>query len=64
MINGPMMEYLEKELMELRIKNKKVDHPTGGSKDMADALCQVVAYWDNPEEKEIDENQVLLVGGY
>ena len=48
----PYSEYLFKEFNELLlIKNKKIDHPRSGSKDMADSACQVVSYIRREEEE-------------
>ena len=63
-IHGPYMDYLEREFSNLKLMNNRVDHSTGGSKDMADSICQTVAYWDDPKkEEEIQENQVLILKG-
>lgn len=62
-INGPYVKYFEKELSDLKLKGGRVDHPTGGSKDMVDAACQAVAYWDDPKnvDREVEENQLLIL---
>ncbi len=64
-INGPYLTYLEKEMSDLKLVRGKVDHSTGGSKDMMDAVCQAVAYWDDPKniDKNADENQMLVIEG-
>ena len=63
-IHGPKVEYLEKEISDLILINGKVNHPSGGSKDMADALCQSVAFWDDPEKiDKIEEEQFLIIKG-
>ena len=63
-IHGPYMAYLEKEISNLKLMHNKVDHSTGGSKDMIDSVCQTVAYWDDPKkEEDIEENQILLIKG-
>ena len=42
-INGPRLNLLIDELLELRIvKKDKVDHPRKGSKDLADATCGAI----------------------
>jgi len=38
-LNGPHIQLLVDELLELRIMRDKVDHPRKGSKDLADAVC-------------------------
>ncbi|MDF2615361.1 MAG: terL [Sedimentibacter sp.] len=46
-----------------KIKNKKIDHPRGGSKDCTDAVggvtynCNIVAHWDPPTDED-DESEV------
>jgi len=62
-INGPYIKYFEKELSDLKLKGGRVDHPTGGSKDMIDAACQAVAHWDDPKnvDREVEENQLLIL---
>ena len=64
-INTYFNETRDREVRKLeKIKNKKIDHPRGGSKDLADAECGVVysciavSKWDPPSNDE-DENQVL-----
>ena len=57
MIEGPYIEYLIKEVSDLEKRNDKVDHPRGGHKDMLDAACQAVAYWDNPGDKKMVEKE-------
>ena len=43
-ISMPKIEILLRELMQLRIINdKKVDHPAGGGKDLADAVAGAVS---------------------
>lgn len=41
LIEGPNNGHLKKELGKLRLVKGKVDHPSDGSKDMADAVCGV-----------------------
>ena len=61
-INGPYLKYMEKEMSDLKIISGKVNHPSGGSKDMMDAVCQGIAYWDDPEEKvKLEESQMLIM---
>ncbi len=62
-INGPYNDYLIKEMSDLKLRNGKVNHPTGGSKDMIDSVCQAIAFWDDPKnvDREISENQVLIM---
>jgi len=62
-INGPHLDYLEKEMSDLKLINGKINHPTGGSKDIIDTVCQAVAYWDNPKnvDRETSENQILIM---
>lgn len=38
-LNGPHIELLIDELLQLKIMRDKVDHPRKGSKDLADAVC-------------------------
>ena len=38
-LNGPAINLLVEELLQLRIVRDKVDHPRKGSKDLADAVC-------------------------
>jgi hypothetical protein len=38
-LNGPHIQLLVDELLELRIMRDRVDHPRKGSKDLADAVC-------------------------
>jgi len=50
MVDLPENEVLLNELRQLNvIKNKKIEHPEGGSKDLADAICRVcwVVYLDS-----------------
>ncbi len=66
-IKGPYSDYLIKEVADLGKYNNKVDHPNGGSKDMLDAACQPVSFWDkigvkNPEVKE--SSGPLIMHGY
>lgn len=63
-IKGPYSDYLIKEVSDLNKHNGKVDHPNGGSKDMLDAACLPVSYWDQigvkkPEERE-DVSPLIL----
>jgi hypothetical protein len=58
-------EIRNKEAKKLeKIKNKKIDHPRGGSKDCTDAeagvvySCIEISKWDPPSNDE-DENQVM-----
>ncbi len=62
-IDGPYLDYLIKELNDLKLIRNKVDHPNGGSKDMADSVCQAVAVWDDPKnnDRQIEENQILQI---
>ena len=63
-INGPFLKYMEKEMSDLKVVNGKVNHPSGGSKDMMDSVCQGVAYWDDPEQKQkAEETQMLIIQG-
>ena len=57
----PYSEYLFKEYRELQVLNgRKVDHPRSGSKDQADADCQVVSYYRREqEEARLKSNQVV-----
>lgn len=41
-IQGPDIQILRDELMQLRLIKGKVDHPRSGSKDLADATCGAV----------------------
>lgn len=59
-MNGPYLEYAYTELGDLKLVNKKVDHPYGGSKDIADSLCQLVSYFDNRDEKQKDTSHEQL----
>ena len=65
-VNGPWLQYLEKEMSDLKLIRGKVDHPPGGSKDMVDALCQAIAYWDDPkkEDNSTDEAQMMVLKTY
>ena len=38
-LHGPQLKLLIDELLQLRIRGDKVDHPRKGSKDLADAVC-------------------------
>lgn len=38
-LHGPEIKILIDELLQLRIRGDKVDHPRKGSKDLADAVC-------------------------
>lgn len=38
-LNGPHIDLLIDELLQLKIMRDKVDHPRKGSKDLADAVC-------------------------
>jgi hypothetical protein len=38
-VHGPNLKLLIDELLQLRIRGDKVDHPRKGSKDLADAVC-------------------------
>lgn len=38
-VHGPKLKLLIDELLQLRIRGDKVDHPRKGSKDLADAVC-------------------------
>ena len=40
---GEVVDILTKELMELMDMGRKIDHPVGGSKDVADAVAAVVS---------------------
>lgn len=62
-IEGPYSAYLDKELGDMQLVRSKVNHPSGGSKDMADCLCQTVAYWDNNKDRQqsLSENQILEI---
>ena len=40
---GEIVDILTKELVELMDTGKKIDHPVGGSKDVADAVAAVVS---------------------
>jgi hypothetical protein len=58
-------EHYEKEAKKLeKIKNKKIDHPRGGSKDLTDAVAGVVfncvelSQWDPPTDDE-EANSVM-----
>ena len=67
-IKGPFSDYLVKEVSDLIKKNGKVDHPNGGSKDMLDAVCQTVSYWDQigvkDENKRVIDDSPMLVEAY
>ena len=41
-LNGPHIELLIDELLQLKIMRDKVDHPRKGSKDLADAVCGAI----------------------
>ena len=41
-VYGPELKLLIDELLQLRIRGDKVDHPRKGSKDLADAVCGAV----------------------
>lgn len=41
-VHGPEIKILIDELLQLRIRGDKVDHPRKGSKDLADAVCGAV----------------------
>lgn len=41
-VHGPDIKLLIDELLQLRIKGDKVDHPRKGSKDLADAVCGAI----------------------
>lgn len=66
-ISGPFSEYLIKEVSDLKKHNGKVDHPNGGSKDMLDAVCQPVCYWDQIGVKDPEmrtQTSPLIISGY
>lgn len=61
-------EIYEKEAKKLeKIKNKKIDHPRGGSKDLTDAVAGVVhtcvdlSKWDPPVSEDEGVNQVMSI---
>ena len=58
-IHGPMNPYAMQEFENLIVRGEKVDHITGGSKDMIDAVCLGVAYFDQDEKPELLENEVV-----
>jgi len=61
-INGPYSPYLEMEVSNLKLMNSRVNHSTGGSKDMADSVCQAVAHWDDPKIIEAaSESEILIM---
>ena len=63
-IHGPYLDYLERELSNLKLINGKVNHSSGGSKDMADAMCQAVAVWDDPKAIDtIPESEIIIMKG-
>lgn len=67
-ISAPYLEYIGYEFNGAILKNGKVDHQTSGSKDMIDAMCQAVAYFDQPTKKDkeknrVEENQSLIMRG-
>jgi hypothetical protein len=41
-VHGPDLKLLIDELLQLRIRGDKVDHPRKGSKDLADAVCGAI----------------------
>ncbi len=48
----PYSEYLFKEFAELLlIRSKKIDHPSSGSKDMADTVAQLISHVRREEEE-------------
>lgn len=52
-------EYLDKELSNLLIINdKRVDHPRSGSKDVADAVANVIWYLGNKEGLDNEEEYI------
>ena len=60
-IDVPHIEELDSELARLEvIKGQKVDHPPGGSKDMADALAGVC--WLIQEHTPVNMMQMKIVG--
>ncbi len=61
-IDGPQFKFLQYEAENLKIKNNKIDHPYGGSKDCIDSVCQAVSFWDNDEENKLSmKNNGLLI---
>ena len=62
-IRGPMNDYAMQEFENLIVRGEKVDHITGGSKDMIDALCLGVAYFDQDEKPELLENEIMVMQG-
>jgi len=47
----PYSEYLFKELRELLVVKKKVDHPRMGSKDQADSIAQGISFFRRRQEE-------------
>ena len=41
-VDGPKIQLLVDELLQLRIVKDKVDHPRKGSKDLSDAVCGAI----------------------
>lgn len=56
----PDSEYSTRELQELQlIRGAKVDHPSSGSKDCADSICQAVSYIRRDQEESRLENTAV-----
>jgi len=57
----PMVDLLFKEYSELQlINNRKVDHPTNGSKDQADSTAQIVSYIRTEEEENRNMSKAIM----
>ncbi len=56
----PYSDYLFKEFRELLlVKNKKIDHPSTGSKDMADSVAQLISHVRREEDEMRDLNTAV-----
>lgn len=57
-VDGPRIQLLVDELLQLRIVKDKVDHPRKGSKDLSDAVCgsiyNAVAHTPRDGNKEVE----------
>lgn len=64
-IFGPYFNYLERELVGLRIHNGKVAKPANGSKDLIDSICQTVAHWDADKDSitNYGKNKFVMIQG-